>query len=103
MRQIRDGIETYIRECDAFDTSPALPAFVRIDRFSESSIDIMVYCFIRTTQWGEWLAIKEKLAYEIKCIVEGAGTGFAFPSQSIYVESLPSDQPEVIPPPVQQC
>lgn len=102
LRQIRDGIETYIRECDAFDTSPALPTFVRIDRFSDSSIDIMVYCFTRTTHWGEWLAVKEKLAYEIKCIVEGAGTGFAFPSQSIYVESLPSDPPEVIPPPIQQ-
>jgi MscS family membrane protein len=96
LRQIRDGIETYIRENDAFDTSPALSTFVRIDRFSDSSIDIMVYCFTRTTQWGEWLAIKEKLACEIKCIVEGAGTGFAFPSHSIYVESLPSDPPEVV-------
>ncbi|WP_319521602.1 mechanosensitive ion channel family protein [uncultured Desulfosarcina sp.] len=96
LRRIRDGIETYIRECDAFDTSPALATFVRIDRFSDSSIDIMVYCFTRTTQWGEWLAIKEQLAYEIKRIVEEAGTGFAFPSQSIYVESLPSDQPEVV-------
>lgn len=96
LRQIRDGIEAYIRQCEAFDTSPMLPTFVRIDRFSDSSIDIMVYCFTRTTQWGEWLAIKEELAYAIKCIVEEAGTAFAFPSQSIYVERLPSDQPEVV-------
>ena len=99
LRQIRDGIETYIRECDAFDTSPALSTFVRIDRFSDSSIDIMVYCFTRTTQWGEWLEIKEALAYKIKEIVETAGTGFAFPSQSLYVETLPGDHAEVFIPP----
>ena len=98
LRRIRDGIETYIHENDAFDVTPAVSTFVRIDRFSDSSIDIMVYCFTRTTVWGEWLAIKEALAYEIKRIVEEAGTGFAFPSQSIYVETLPSDRPEIFSP-----
>ena len=101
LRQIRDGIEAYIRECDAFDTSPAVPTFVRIDRFSDSSIDILIYCFTRTTLWGEWLAIKESLAYEIKRIIEEAGTAFAFPSQSLYVESMPSDMPEVMTPVMQ--
>ncbi len=72
---------------------------MRIDAFNDSSIDIMLYCFTRTTDWGEWLEIKEGLAYQIKEIVEGAGSGFAFPSQSIYVESLPSDRPEVFVPP----
>ena len=98
LRRIRDGIEAYIRDCDAFDTSSAVPTFVRIDRFSDSSIDILIYCFTRTTLWGEWLAIKESLAYEIKRIVEEAGAAFAFPSQSIYVEGLPSDMPEVMVP-----
>jgi MscS family membrane protein len=49
----------------------------------------MVYCFTKTIVWGEWLSVKEALAYRIKQIVEGAGTGFAFPSQSVYVETLP--------------
>ena len=102
LRQIRDGIEAYIRECDDFDTTPAVPTFVRIDRFNDSSIDILIYCFTRTTLWGEWLAIKETLAYEIKHIVEGAGTAFAFPSQSVYLESLPSDVPEIMAPVSQQ-
>lgn len=98
LRQIRDGIEAYIRECDAFDTSPAVPTFVRIDRFNDSSIDILIYCFTRTTLWGEWLAIKESLAYEIKRIIQAAGTAFAFPSQSVYVKRMPSDMPEVLAP-----
>ena len=98
LRQIRDGIEAFLLEDEAFADPPEVPTFVRIDRFSDSSIDIMVYCFTVTTSWGEWLAIKERLAYRIKTIVEEAGTGFAFPSRSLYVESG-GDAPEIFVPP----
>ncbi len=98
LRGIRDGIDAYIHESDVFDTTPAVSTFVRIDRFSDSSIDILIYCFTKTTVWGEWLAIKETLACEIKRIVETAGASFAFPSQSVYVETLPSETPEVFVP-----
>ncbi|HDI60058.1 MAG TPA: mechanosensitive ion channel family protein [Desulfobacteraceae bacterium] len=100
LRQIRDGIEAYLLGSEDFAHPPQVPTFVRIDRFNDSSIDIMVYCFTRTTEWGRWLAIKEELAYRIKELVESAGTAFAFPSQSIYVESLPpSERAEVFVPP----
>jgi MscS family membrane protein len=99
LRQIRDNIEEYIYGCDDFAKPPEVPTFIRIDRFNDSSIDIMVYCFTKTITWGDWLAIKEKLAYRIKEIVEEAGAGFAFPSQSIYVETLPVEKPEPFVPP----
>ena len=99
LREIRDNIENYILESDAFAHPPEVLTFVRIDRFNDSSIDIMVYCFTKTIVWGEWLEIKEALAYKIKEIVETAGTGFAFPSQSIYVETLQGDHAEVFIPP----
>ena len=98
LRRIRDGIETFLLKDDAFAHPPEVPTFVRIDRFSDSSIDIMVYCFTVTTSWGEWLAIKERLAYRIKAIVEEAGSGFAFPSRTLYVESG-GDAPEIFVPP----
>ena len=98
LRQIRDGIETFLLEDDAFAHPPEVPTFVRIDRFSDSSIDIMVYCFTVTTSWGEWLAIKERLAYRIKSIVEEAGSDFAFPSRTLYVGSG-GDAPEIFVPP----
>lgn len=95
LRQVRDGIEAYIRNSGQFVLPPDALLFVRVDVFSSSSIDIMIYCFTRTTVWGEWLEIKEALAYEIKRIVEGAGAGFAFPSQSIYVEKIPPAAGEI--------
>ena len=99
LRQVRDGIESYILEDEVFASPDDVSTFVRIDSFNDSSIDIMVYCFTKTTNWGEWLKVKEALAYRIKEIVEGAGTGFAFPSRSLYVEALPNDTPEVFAPP----
>lgn len=99
LRQIRDQIEAYILETPDFAPPTEVATFVRIDSFNASSIDIMLYCFTRTTKWGEWLKIKEQLAYHVKDVVEGAGSAFAFPSQSVYIESIPSERPEVFVPP----
>ena len=96
LKQIRDGIEGYILESEDFARPAEVPTFVRIDSFNDSSIDIMIYCFTRTIVWGDWLEIKERLAYAIKEIVEGAGTSFAFPSRSLYLKTLP-DAPDVFP------
>ena len=95
LRRIVTDIENYLTSTEDFVQPPVAPLFVKVDSFNDSSIDIMVYCFTRTIVWGEWLSIKEALAYRIKQIVEGAGTGFAFPSQSIYVETLPLADEEV--------
>ena len=98
LRHIRDEIEDYILTNPSFVDPTEAATFVRIDRFSESSIDILLYCFTVTTNWGEWLAIKEALAYKIKEIVEGAGNAFAFPSRALYVEALPAGaEPFVVP------
>ena len=99
LREIRDGIEQYVLNSEDFAKPPEVATFVRIDKFNDSSIDIMLYCFTKTTVWGEWLAIKEELAYKIKEIVEAAGTSFAFPSQSVYVETLLTEEPELFEPP----
>jgi len=99
LRRIRDAIEGYILGNEYYAKPPEVPTFVRIDRFGDSSIDIMVYCFTKTILWDRWLEIKEALAYRIKEIVEEAGSAFAFPSQSLYIETVPGEKPEVFVPP----
>jgi MscS family membrane protein len=86
LRQVRDEIEAYIANNEDYVQPPEGTLIVRFERFSDSSLDLMVYCFTRTTAWATWLEIREQLAYEIKQIVERSGTDFAFPSQSIYIE-----------------
>jgi len=84
LKQIRDEIEKYVTTHKDFKTS--LGHAVRVDKFSDSSIDMYIRCFTVTDDWDEWLAVKERLAIEIKQIVEKNNASFAFPSQSIYVE-----------------
>ncbi len=95
LRTIRSEVEAWLMTHEAFIHPPVAPLFVRISDFSDSSIDMMVYCFTRTTVWGEWLKLKEDLACAIKEIVERNNTGFAFPSQSIYMETLPDGAPSM--------
>lgn len=103
LRQIRDGIEDYITSNPDFVAADKATLFVRLDRFNDSSIDFMVYCFTKTTVWGEYLKVKEDLAYAVKAIVEDAGSGFAFPSRSLYLETVPGSSPELFSPPEQSA
>jgi len=84
LKKIRDEIEKYITTHKDYKTG--LGYAVRVDKFSDSSIDMYIRCFTVTDDWDEWLKVKERLAIEIKQIVEKNNASFAFPSQSIYVE-----------------
>ncbi|MDA7838640.1 mechanosensitive ion channel family protein, partial [Candidatus Pelagibacter sp.] len=84
LKKIRDKIEDHIKKSDDFDKAVGIA--VRVEKFSDSSIDMRVRCFTTSNSFATWLEVKEKLAIEIKQIVEGNSAAFAFPSQSIYIE-----------------
>ena len=84
LKTIRNQIEEHINKSDDFNTSIGIA--VRVDKFSDSSIDMYVRCFTNSNSWNDWLSVKEKLAIAIKQIVENNKASFAFPSSSIYIE-----------------
>ena len=98
LKNIRDAIQKLIIENASFAKNANTGFFVRVDSFSDSSIDMLVQAFTETNDWGEYLKIKEELAVNIINIIENNNAGFAFPSQSIYVESLPNDTVEIFNP-----
>ena len=98
LKNIRNEISNLIENNSNFAKNEMTSFFVRVDSFSESSIDMLVQAFTITNDWGEYLKVKEDLAVKIIQIVEKNSTSFAFPSQSLYVESFPSDKPEVFNP-----
>ena len=57
---------------------------VRFDGFGDYSLDVAVFAYIRTRDWLTYRAIREDINLRIMDIVEEAGTGFAFPSQTAY-------------------
>ncbi len=86
IKNLTDSIKYYISNNSDFLVNENYKAFIRLDKFNDSSIDILVYCFTSTNDWEVYLEIKEKLASEIKSKVEEFNLNFAFPSQSIYIE-----------------
>ena len=59
---------------------------VFLDEFSDSSINILVYCFTTSTAWEDWLRVKEDVMLKIMDIFEKNNLEFAFPSLSLYDE-----------------
>ena len=57
---------------------------VYMDEFSDSSINILVYCFTRSVVWDEWLEVKEDVMYKIAEILENNNLDFAYPTLMIH-------------------
>jgi len=60
---------------------------VYLDEFSDSSINILIYCFSKSVMWEEWLKTKQDVMEKIMEIMEKNDLEFAFPSLSIYQEN----------------
>lgn len=63
------------------------PARVRFTNFGAYSLDLDIFAYIDATQYGEYLEISEDLNLQIMDIIAQAGSSFAFPSQTTYLES----------------
>ena len=62
------------------------PARVRFVRFAPSSLDVEIFCYLNTADVQVYWAIVEDLNLKIMNILDECGTGFAFPSTTLYVE-----------------
>lgn len=83
LKTLRDRILVY------FETEPmVLPdgRFVRFDEFAQSSLDLIVNCFVDTNDLGLFLELKEKVQLNVMDIMREVGTSPAFPSVSVYME-----------------
>jgi MscS family membrane protein len=67
------------------------PARVRFKEFGDSSLDVHVFAYIKTTVYSEFLEVSEDLNLRIMDIISQAGTELAVPVQNVWFEksSLP--------------
>lgn len=70
------------------DLDPQRTQIVHFVSYGASSLDFMVYCFTKTTQWVPFHAIKEDVLLQIMDIVHQHGADFAFPTRTLHVEGL---------------
>jgi len=86
--QIKSDIKTMLLEHEGIAQDESL--MVNFNNFGDSSLNIFIYTFTKTANWAKYLAIREDINLQIMKIVEDNGSSFAFPSQSIYIEQMPS-------------
>ncbi len=60
-------------------------ARIRFIGFGNSSLDLEVFAYVLETEYESFLHIQEDLLLRTMDIVEGSGSGFAFPSQTTYL------------------
>jgi MscS family membrane protein len=87
--EIKNQIEKMLRNHQGISQKDSL--MVYFDSFGDSALNIFIYTFTNTANWAKYLEIREDIHIKIMKIVEDCGSSFAFPSQSIYVESLPKE------------
>lgn len=62
------------------------PARVRFVGFGAYSLDIEITSYVATSDWAEFLGVREDLLLQLMDIVASSGAGFAFPSQTTYLD-----------------
>ena len=82
--QIVSEIRAMLKAESSIDQHQTL--LVYFDEFGDSALNIMVYCFTKTTVWAEWLAAQQAVYLKIIEIVHRNGADFAFPSRTLYME-----------------
>ena len=66
---------------------------VVFNQFGASSLDIMLYFFLKVPNWNEELVQRQNIFLEIVNLAKELGVDFAFPTQSLHVETFPEKEP----------
>jgi MscS family membrane protein len=90
LRRVLAEIEAALRDHPA--AGPDTP-LVRFAEFQASSLSIEIQAWVQAPDVVEFGRIRGELFLRFMEIVEAAGTGFAFPTQTVHVESLPPPAP----------
>ncbi|MGB1776621.1 MAG: mechanosensitive ion channel family protein [Synechococcus sp.] len=60
------------------------PILVHFNEWNSSCVNMLVYCFTRTTRWKQWLDIQQSVFLKIAAIVEQSGARFAMNCTTFY-------------------
>lgn len=59
---------------------------IHLNRFSDSSVDVLVYCFFRVPNWHEELSERHNFLLSILRLAKDIGVDFAFPTRTLSLE-----------------
>lgn len=79
---ISKEVRTLLQHHPDIDQSQII--LVNFNEWDASSINMMVYCFTKTTVWKDWLNIQQSIFLDIAGIVQQSGADFAFDCMTLY-------------------
>jgi len=92
IQQITEAVQHLLETHPDIDQQQRI--LVSFDEWASSSINMLVYCFTRTTVWSDFLQVQQKIFLEIAEIVKQAGGDFAFNCTTLYpAPNLDSNHP----------
>jgi len=89
VQQAIEGIKAILGKHPGVDQEFSL---VNFDQFEDSSLSIFLYYFTTTTQWGEYLQVRQEINIEIMKLLEGLEIDFAFPTRTVHLEQQAATQ-----------
>jgi len=83
MEVVLEGMRKILREDEGVDQEFFL---IQFTDFGESSLDILVYYFTKSTKWKEYLDVRERINMKFMRCVEECGSALAFPTTTVHLE-----------------
>lgn len=93
MEDLLGGLRAMLKAREAVDPDSVIVYFID---FGESSLHILVRCYVNLADWGAFTAEKERVLLEIMRLIDRQGLQIAFPSRSIYIETTGDFVPQAL-------
>ncbi len=76
------NIEKYLHANPDIDQEFMLVKFTTLN---DSSLDLFIYCFTKTTDWTQHLSIRQDVNLSVMSLVEELGMSIAYPTQTLHL------------------
>ncbi|MGZ5428944.1 MAG: mechanosensitive ion channel family protein [Thermoanaerobaculia bacterium] len=82
LQAVLDGCRTRLAADARVETATPRVRFLKLNTYT---LDVEVFAYLLVPDWASFLAAQEELLLALMLVVEGAGSGFAFPTQTTYL------------------
>lgn len=84
LKTIVNGLRAYLEKNVDIESDPnKVTTLINADKFDDSAINIFCYFFTKTTNWKEYMDIKEKCLFDFREIIQNAGGTIAYPVMEV--------------------
>ena len=84
MQSVLDGCRTRLASDPRVESGTPRVRFLKVNAYT---LDVEVFAYLLVPDWAAFLAAQEELLLALMRVVEEAGSGFAFPTQTTYLAS----------------